>query len=219
MAKEIHQLAEDRNLMLAGISHDLRTPLARVRLALDMIEDKVGKDRYQGMVQDIEDIDKIVGQFLTFVRDGVDEPFTYGDVNELVEHVCTAYRHDGKQIKLVLGKLPKVMIKTIAIQRLLMNLIDNAWHYGKQDIEVNTENHGDSILIAVKDRGDGIPEDEIEKLKQPFTRLDTSRSDTKGAGLGLAIVDRIVEWHHGRFDMRRRDGGGWVVEVSLPVSL
>lgn len=218
MAKDIHQLAEDRNLMLAGISHDLRTPLARVRLALDMVEDKIGTDRYRGMVQDIEDIDKIVGQFLTFVRDGVDEPFAYGDINELVEHVCAGYRHDGKKIKLSLGKLPKIMIKTIAIQRLLMNLIDNACHYGKHDVEVTTEKQDGLILIAVKDRGDGVPESEVENLKQPFTRLQSSRTDTKGAGLGLAIVDRIVQWHHGHFDLKRRDGGGLVVEVCLPLT-
>ncbi len=219
MARDVQQLAEDRNLMLAGISHDLRTPLARVRLALDMVEDKLGQDRYAGMVQDIEDIDKIVGQFLTFVRDGVDEPFSYGDVNQLVKHVCSGYKHDGKHIQLNLGKLPKVMIKSIAIQRLLMNLIDNAWNYRKQDVEVSTESQGESILIAIKDRGDGVPETEVEKLKQPFTRMDTSRTDTKGAGLGLAIVDRIVQWHHGRFDMKRRHGGGLVVEVCLPVTL
>ena len=111
------------------------------------------------------------------------------------------------------------MIKSIAIQRLLMNLIDNAWQYGKQDVEVSTQNQGDSILIAIKDRGDGVPEDEVEILKKPFTRMETSRSDTKGAGLGLAIVDRIVQWHHGRFDLRRRQGGGLIVEVSLPVTL
>ena len=219
MAEDVQQLAEDRNLMLAGISHDLRTPLARVRLALDMIEGKIDQERYAGMVQDVEDIDKIVGQFLTFIRDGVEEPFSYGDVNQLVEHVCGAYKHDGKNIRLALGKLPKVMIKSIAIQRLLMNLIDNAWQYGKQDVEVSTQNQGDSILIAIKDRGDGVPEDEVEILKQPFTRMETSRSDTKGAGLGLAIVDRIVQWHHGRFDLRRRQGGGLIVEVSLPVTL
>jgi len=219
MARDVHQLVDDRNLMLAGISHDLRTPLARVRLALDMVEDRVGRERYAGMVQDIEDIDKIVGQFLTFVRDGVDEPFSYGDINQLVEHVCAGYKHDGKHIRLNLGKLPKIMIKAIAIQRLLMNLIDNAWNYGKQNVEVETEDHGESILIAIKDRGDGVPESEMDNLRQPFTRLESSRTDTKGAGLGLAIVDRIVQWHHGRFDMKQRNGGGLIVEVSLPVTL
>ncbi len=218
MAEDVQQLADDRNLMLAGISHDLRTPLARVRLALDMIEGKIDADRYAGMVQDIEDIDKIVGQFLTFVRDGVEEPFNYADLNELVKHVCSGYKHTGREVKQSLGRLPKVMFKSVAMQRLLMNLIDNAFQYGKHDVEIATSVNGESIILEVMDRGDGIPESKIDILKQPFTRLETSRSDTKGAGLGLAIVDRIVQWHQGDFTLQSREGGGLVVKVNLPIA-
>ncbi|MGD8925215.1 MAG: ATP-binding protein [Thioalkalispiraceae bacterium] len=219
MSEDIQKLADDRNLMLAGISHDLRTPLARVRLALDMIDDKIDKSLYGGMVQDIEDIDKIVGQFLTFVRDGVDEPFTYEDVNKIVEHTASGFQLEGKHIELNLGSVEKSMIKPIALHRLLMNLINNAWLYGKQDVEVATSMNGHNLYIEVKDRGDGIAEADIEHLKQPFTRLDTSRSDTKGAGLGLAIVDRIVKWHHGKLDLFSRNGGGLHVRVTIPVML
>jgi two-component system osmolarity sensor histidine kinase EnvZ len=219
MSEDIQKLADDRNLMLAGISHDLRTPLARVRLALDMIDDKIDNNLYEGMVQDIEDIDKIVGQFLTFVRDGVDEPFTYEDVNKIVEHTASGFRLEGKHIELDLGRVEKSMVKPIALHRLLMNLINNAWLYGKQDVEVTTSMNGHHLYIEVKDRGDGIAAEDIERLKQPFTRLDTSRSDTKGAGLGLAIVDRIVQWHHGKLDLFSRNGGGLHVRVTIPVML
>jgi len=219
MSEDIQKLADDRNLMLAGISHDLRTPLARVRLALDMVDDKIDKSLYDGMVQDIEDIDKIVGQFLTFVRDGVDEPFTYEDVNKIVEHTASGFKLEGKHIELDLGAIEKSMVKPIAMNRLLMNLINNAWLYGKQDVEVATSMNGHSFFIEVKDRGDGIPEQDIERLKQPFSRLETSRSDTKGAGLGLAIVDRIVKWHHGKLDLFSRNGGGLHVRVTIPVML
>ena len=219
MAEDIQKLADDRNLMLAGISHDLRTPLARVRLALDMIDDKIDKSLYNGMVQDVEDIDKIVGQFLTFIRDGVDEPFTYEDVNKIVEHTASGFKLEGKEIALDLGKVEKSMLKPIALHRLLMNLINNAWIYGKQDVEVATSMNGHNLYIEVMDRGDGIAEQDIERLKQPFTRLNTSRSDTKGAGLGLAIVDRIVQWHHGKLDLFSRNGGGLHVRVTIPVML
>lgn len=219
MSEDIQKLADDRNLMLAGISHDLRTPLARVRLAMDMLDQNIDKNIYEGMVQDIEDIDKIVGQFLTFVRDGVDEPFTYEDVNKIVEHTASGFKLEGKEIALNLGQLEKSMIKPIALHRLLMNLINNAWVYGRHDVEVATSMNGHNLYIEVKDRGDGIAEEDIERLKQPFTRLDTSRTDTKGAGLGLAIVDRIVEWHHGKLDLFSRNGGGLHVRVTIPVML
>lgn len=219
MSEDIQKLADDRNLMLAGISHDLRTPLARVRLALDMIDNKIDKPLYDGMVQDIEDIDKIVGQFLTFVRDGVDEPFSYEDVNKIVEHTASGFNLEGKHIELKLGPVEKSMLKPIALHRLLMNLINNAWLYGKQDVEVTTSMNGHNLFIEVKDRGDGIATEDIERLKQPFTRLDTSRSDTKGAGLGLAIVDRIVQWHHGKLDLFSRNGGGLHVRVTIPAML
>jgi len=219
MAEDIQKLADDRNLMLAGISHDLRTPLARVRLALDMVDNKIDKTLYDGMVQDIEDIDKIVGQFLTFVRDGIDEPFTYEDVNKIVEHTASGFKLEGKHIELNLGNVEKSMVKPIAMNRLLMNLINNAWLYGKQDVEVATSMNGHHLYIEVKDRGDGINEADIERLKQPFTRLETSRTDTKGAGLGLAIVDRIVKWHHGQLDLFSRNGGGLHVRVTIPVML
>ena len=219
MSKDIEALNEDRNLMLAGISHDLRTPLTRLRLALDMLENKIDTEMREGMIQDIEDMDKIVGQFLTFVRDGVDEPYAYEDVNRIIEHVANGFRLEGKEIKLKLNGIESSMFKPIAIQRLCMNLINNAWHYGRQDVEVETKMIKDAICIEFKDCGDGIPEDQIERLLQPFTRLESSRTDSKGAGLGLAIVDRIVKWHHGRLNMRSRDGGGLIVSVYLPVSL
>jgi len=170
-------------------------------------------------LKDIEDIDKIVGQFLTFVRDGIDEPFSYEDINKLVEHTTSGFKLENKHVELELGQIEKSMLKPIAMHRLLMNLINNAWLYGKQDVQVSTSMNGHNLFIDVKDRGNGIAEEEIERLKQPFTRLDTSRSNTKGAGLGLAIVDRIVQWHHGKLDLISRNGGGLLVRVTIPVTL
>ncbi len=219
MSKDLKALNDDRNLMLAGISHDLRTPLARVRLALDMVDNKIEKNLYDGMVQDIEDIDKIIGQFLTFVRDGTDEAFSYEDINEIIDHVATGFQLEGKKIKLALNSIESSMVKPIAMQRLFMNLINNAWNYGRQDVEVETLMEDNHICIKIKDCGDGIPEREIERLKQPFTRMDVSRSNTRGAGLGLTIVDRIVQWHNGKLVMQTRDSGGMIVSVYLPVNL
>ena len=219
MSEDIRALDDDRNMMLAGISHDLRTPLARVRLALDMVDSNIDKKLYAGMVQDIEDMDKIIGQFLTFVRDGIDEAFAYEDINQVIEHVAKGFQLEGKPIKLNLAGIENSMFKPIAMQRLFMNLINNAWDYGRQDVEVETFMTEGSICIEVKDCGDGIPKSEIERLKQPFTRMDASRTDTKGAGLGLAIVDRIVKWHHGEMKMRIRNGGGMIVSIHLPVAL
>ncbi len=218
MAIDVQKLADDRNLMLAGISHDLRTPLARVRLALEMVDQKLEPELYNGMIEDIESIDSIVGQFLTYVRDGVDELATLSDLNAMIEHMAARYAQENKHIKLNLSAVPKFSFKYLAMQRLLTNLINNAWDYGRQDVTVETTQIGDHVYICVLDRGPGIDQQDVNKLTQPFTRKVNSRTDTRGAGLGLAIVERIVSWHNGVLLLNSREGGGLKACVELPLT-
>jgi two-component system, OmpR family, osmolarity sensor histidine kinase EnvZ len=104
----------------------------------------------------------------------------------------------------------------LQIHRIINNLLENAWRYGSQPIELKTYREGDQIVLAVLDRGPGIPEDQIARLMQPFTRLDPARSGSSGTGLGLAIINRLARSHQATFSISPRTGGGLVAKVSFP---
>jgi two-component system osmolarity sensor histidine kinase EnvZ len=104
----------------------------------------------------------------------------------------------------------------MSVRRLITNLVDNALRYG-DDVEVETRRTGNDIFVEIKDRGPGIPAADLDRVKQPFTRLDPSRSGGAGAGLGLAIADRVVRQHGGTLELLAREGGGLVARVRLPV--
>lgn len=216
MAQDVERLAEDRNLLLAGVSHDLRTPLARLRIAIEMTDRAVDPLLTRGMIDDIEDMDNIIGQFLTFVRDGTDEPDKPGNINKLITDIEERYARTNKPIKLNLKPIPDTEFKPVAMQRLLMNLIDNACYYGEKNVEVATLMSNGHIVIDVMDRGPGIPVEELEDLTKPFTRRYRARSNTDGAGLGLAIVKRVAQWHRGNIALLNRQGGGLIARVNLP---
>jgi two-component system osmolarity sensor histidine kinase EnvZ len=105
----------------------------------------------------------------------------------------------------------------MAVRRLVTNLVDNAFRYGERDVQLRAVPAGRAVVVEVLDRGPGIPVDEVERLKQPFTRLETARSGKGGSGLGLAIVDRIARMHGGSFELLSRDGGGLVARVTFPL--
>lgn len=211
MAADLDRARKDRELLLAGVSHDLRTPLTRIRLSAEFLDDAELRD---GIVRDIEDMDAIIDQFIAFIRDGRDEPSVPGDLNALVRE--TAQQFDAARIKLDLGDIPNVVFRRLAIKRLLDNLLTNAFRYSPEgDIEVRTRPIRGAVILSVSDRGPGIPPEDVEELLQPFTRGDKART-TKGSGLGLAIVNRIVVMHGGRMDLRNRDNGGLTIRVFLP---
>lgn len=218
MAQDVKQLADDRNLLLAGVSHDLRTPLTRMRLSVEMLGDSVPESTREGMIQDMADMDGIIGQFLDFVREGENEPQQQGDLNQLVQSVVERYIRAGKDVKMDLGKLAPFHYRPMAIQRGLTNLIDNALRYGGGEVVVATSSENGFVRISVSDNGPGIPESEIPRLMQPFSRLDKARGSSHGAGLGLAIVSRIAEQHQGRFNVLNRSQGGLEARLEIPRS-
>ena len=119
------------------------------------------------------------------------------------------------------AELPPMPLRATALSRLTSNLIDNALAYGAPPVDVSTVRRGSEVIVDVADRGAGIPPEETERLKKPFTRASAARARSDGAagaGLGLAIVDRIARLHSGRFDLLPRDGGGTVARVTLPIS-
>lgn len=217
MSRDLEQAQAERTVMLAGISHDLRTPLARLRLAIEMLEHKIGEDSQRGMVQDIEDTDAIIAQFLAYAR-GIDEaPRVRLDLNEVVREVCERYARSGAQITTELGDLPALDLSPLAVQRLLSNLIDNALRYGGAPVLIRTERDQNVVRLAVLDRGPGIDAAQRAVAVQAFSRLNTARGGERGAGLGLAIVARIAQQHGGEVQLLTRDGGGLEVRISLPI--
>ena len=218
MTSNLQQMDTDRAVLLAGISHDLRTPLSRLRLEVEMLAEAQEDGLKPGMIQDIEDMDAIINQFLDFARDGGNEPSRQGeDLNHIVASVCERFSRRGQAIRARLGNLPPLTLKPIATQRMVTNLVDNAMRYGGGEIEVTTECVGDCAVVRVLDRGPGIPDNEFSRVMQPFTRLEASRAGGKGSGLGLAIVERAARMHGGNVKLLGRDGGGLEARVELPV--
>jgi len=218
MATDLQRTEADRALLLAGVSHDLRTPLSRIRLGVEMLDDKMDTSLRAGMVQDIEDIDVIINQFLDFARVTTENAsLTETDLNELVNSVLERYQRQGKVVTARLGIVPHLQLRVLAMQRLLTNLIDNALRHGGASVEIKTALENGTVRLSVLDHGPGIPESETEHMLQPFTRLNTARS-TSGSGLGLAIVDRIVRLHHGSIRLLSRPGGGLEARVELPLT-
>ena len=175
-----------------------------------------GADRetIEGMGTDVEEMDKVISQFLTFAR-GEDEPRVEGDLNALVAAIVEGYRKRDQSVVLSSGNLPALRFAPLAVRRALTNLIDNALHYAGGTVEVGTRQEGAMVLVEVLDRGPGVPDSELERLKRPFTRLNEARSGGGGAGLGLAIVERIARAHGGRFELAVREGGGLVARLGL----
>ena len=220
MTANLKQMEDDRALLLAGVSHDLRTPLARLRLGAEMaVHDEPMK---QGMIDDIEEMDRIINQFLDFARGSDATPIAMENLNALVEESVERYRRKGQSIDFTPAPdLPTLRLRARSLERAVVNLIDNAFRYGSSHVEVALRRDGQRALIEVADRGPGIPPSEVDRLKRPFTRLDTARGSAAGgklgSGLGLAIVERVVTQHGGEFELLLREGGGTLARIALPI--
>ena len=215
MSQDLARLDADRALILAGVSHDLRTPLSRLRLSTEMsASDEALK---LGMIADIAEMDSIIGQFLDFARTQSEEPLAPTDVAALAREVVEQQLRLGHAVQANIGRVPEQALRRLGIKRLIANLVDNALAYGGKEVCVATRSEGGKLILEVLDRGPGIPPQQAERLKQPFTRLEQARSGKGGSGLGLAIVDRIARHHGGSLDLLPREGGGLIARVSLPL--
>ncbi|MCC7114966.1 MAG: HAMP domain-containing protein [Burkholderiales bacterium] len=215
MLARLDQTDRDRTVLLAGISHDLRTPLARLRLGVEMSADANAR---AGMVADIEEMDRIVGQFLEFARLDDAARREIGDLDAVVGACVERYVAAGRDVGFRAGGVRPLPIKPTAVSRLVANLVDNALAYGAPPVEVATADGPDHATIEVRDRGRGIRAEDVERLKRPFTRASDARSredGAAGAGLGLAIVERVARMPGGRFDLGVREGGGTIARVTL----
>ncbi|HXR55531.1 MAG TPA: ATP-binding protein [Casimicrobiaceae bacterium] len=219
MIASLRQVERDRAILLAGVSHDLRTPLARLRLGIELSQ---GDEATRvGMVSDIEEMDRIIDQFLDFARDETAPATEPIDVNDELAASVERYVRSGRDVRLAPGGPVFARIKPTALSRVAGNLIDNALAYGRPPLDVSATRHGDEVHVEVADRGPGIPPGDVERLKQPFTRANEARAredGAAGAGLGLAIVDRIARLHGGSLDLLPRPGGGTRARLRLPAA-
>ena len=211
-------------MILAGISHDLRTPLARMQLEVEMAH--LSDEAREGIQSDIGQMDAIIGQFLDYARPTEASSFINVDISELLADVA----HDAARIpdvRVQTGIEPGVhaMGNATDLKRVINNLVENARRYGKtpgQDIteidigcSIKGTGAASRVVIEVQDHGAGVPDDQIGQLLKPFTRLDTARGQANGAGLGLAIVDRVLQRHGAELRVRNRDGGGLAIQILM----
>lgn len=220
MAQDLKQVESDRAVILAGISHDLRTPIARMLLEVEL--SGLSDDARKGMQSDLAQMEAIIAQFLDYARPAEPASFTDLDLSDTLKKIAAgSARHTDLQITPHITEGLSVRCNPTELQRVVINLIENARRYGKTagsplaQIELSAREDGGQVMFEVADRGPGLPDNQIENVLRPFTRLDTARSQANGAGLGLAIVDRVVQRHRGRLEIKNREGGGLAVRVWL----
>ena len=221
MSFDIQELAENRTVIVAGISHDLRTPLTRLGLAVEMLGENPDPELVAGIRRDLAAMNSLIGQFLDFSKGLSDERPVQLDLWQTIEGQVADLQRDGVEVKLSgCGAPCPYIADPVALQRLLANLLENAAHYGGgQPIDVDLQCDEHAVSIQICDRGPGIPADQTEAVFRPFHRLETARNNrTGGSGLGLAIARQLAIKHGWTIELLPRDGGGTVAEVGLPVA-
>ncbi|WP_323841639.1 MULTISPECIES: ATP-binding protein [unclassified Moraxella] len=226
----LSQAQKERTIMLAGISHDLRTPLTRMRLTAEMLPDEFFRE---GLVYDIEDMDAILEQFISFMKDGSDEPVQPTNLNTIFKEVMVQF--SDTRFVFECDVTQDVPVRPLSVKRLIINLVNNAIRYGREPIHIgatiispNAEagDHAQlqdsytkfpTLIIHVKDEGQGVADDQLERIMQPFERGETART-TQGSGLGLAIVNRIARLHQGVVEAFNHPDGGLCVRVKMPLT-
>jgi len=214
MGEDIDKREQERVTMLAGISHDLRTPLSRMRLAIEMIEQKECSLQ-QSMIKDVEDMDAIVGQFLAYAKKDRDELTEIFSLNDFVDSLVNTYQQQGRDIVFSADSMIKVEFNQLSLHRMLMNLIDNAIQYGMEPIKIRLVQKIAQFELSVSDSGLGVAADELENICLPFERGSDCRSNAIGSGLGLAIVKGIAEKNKLDFKIYNSHSGGLTVSFKL----
>jgi two-component system osmolarity sensor histidine kinase EnvZ len=216
MSASLAQMDADRTVVLAGVSHDLRTPLTKMRLAIEMLSKGGDEVLIGSMLRSAAEMDAIIDQFLDYARAGSGEEMRYADLNELIRECAERQAAYGHVLPLCLQDLPDLPLRVSSIRRAVDNLVENALRYGGPEVLIDSRLMQEAARVSVLDRGPGISAREIETLKKPFAR-GTNSAGVAGSGLGLAIVDRIVRAHGGYFTLLPRDGGGLEARIDLPI--
>ncbi|TCZ61161.1 ATP-binding protein [Roseicella aquatilis] len=217
MQDRIRRLLEDRLQALAAVGHDLRTPLARLRLRAGFLEHAEARRQIDA---DLDDMERMVEATLGYLRQGRDEELARpADLVALVRTLCDAAQDDGATVVLDAPARLVLPLKRTAVRRALANLVENAASHGGGEVTVSVRAEGSQAVVEIADRGPGIPEEALDRVLDPFVRLEPSRNRaTGGIGLGLAIARRAVEGAGGTLRLANRAGGGLVACVALPIA-
>jgi len=211
MRKRILRHLNQRSEMLSGISHDLRTPLTRIKLQLAMIKDK---SLSMKLSMDVDEMEKMLNEYLQFASTGAKDKTETFDLSELIKNVVMKY--ENQNILTNFNSQIYFNGRKNLIQRCIINLIDNSLKYGKKII-IKIDKQTSNIIISIEDDGPGIPKSEYQNIVKPFYKIDKSRSDSKSSvGLGLAISSDIIKSHGGDIDFDKSKLGGLKVNISLP---
>jgi len=211
MRKRISIHLNQRSEMLSGISHDLRTPLTRLKLQLAFLDQK---DLAKKMSDDIEEMERMLNEYLEFARYQKNEETKLTDINFLIEDIVKKY--EKNKIDLELGEINQIKIRSNSFKRCLVNLLDNGLSYGKK-IKIITKKTINNTIILIDDDGPGIIESERQNVIKPFYRIDKSRGQNKsGVGLGLSITNDIIRSHGGSIYLDKSPQNGLRVKISLP---
>ena len=212
MAKRINRHLNQRAEMLSGISHDLRTPLTRLKLQLAMLEQK---ELSQKMSKDIDEMEKMLNNYLEFARTQAQEITTKINLNKLLNLIKDKFNNDNLTIEDSPNKI-ELNGRPTALKRCFENIVQNGLTYGKK-VKVNIQRSNKRAIVIIEDDGPGIPADQFKNVFKPFYRLDKSRSLNKsGVGLGLAIVEDIINSHGGNILLGKSEFKGLLVKISLP---
>lgn len=221
MSSDLQELAENRTVIVAGISHDLRTPLTRLGLAVEMLDEKSDPQLVAGIRRDLAAMNALISQFLDFSKGLTDEQPVQLDLWKIIEEQAADLRRDGFDVRLSgCGTPCPYVADPVALRRLLANLLENAAHYGGgAPIDIDLQCDERTVSVEICDRGPGIPTDQAEAVFRPFHRLETARdSRTGGSGLGLAIARQLANKHGWTIELLPRDGGGTIAKVGLPIA-
>lgn len=217
MQERITRLVDDRTRTLAAVGHDLRTPITRLRLRAEMLDDSVEKSR---MIADLDQMDALVQSVLTHLRDGQsDEVSTVLDLRSLLQTIADGYADLGKPVELLAGPRLAVRGRALELERAITNVVDNAVKYGGY-ATLSVSREADRAVVSILDGGPGIPEAMRDAVLEPFVRGEAARTmnDPNGFGLGLTIARSIIEAHRGAIGFADGQAGGFVVRITLPVA-
>ena len=212
MRKRITIQLNQRSEMLSGISHDLRTPLTRLKLQLALLKQQ---DLAKKMSEDIEEMERMLNEYLEFAKYQKNEETETISLNNIIEDIAKKY--ENKEINFSIEENLEIKVRPNSIKRCLVNLIDNGLSYGKK-VEIFSRKTANNIIIFVDDDGPGIPEAEYQNVIKPFYRIDKSRGQNKsGVGLGLSIANDIIRSHGGNISLGKSSLQGLRVKISLPL--
>ena len=217
MSLEVHELLENRTVMVAGISHDLRTPLTRLELAIEMLADDEDPNLLAGIRRDLAAMENLIRQFMELAQGLTDDREEEFDLWQILCDQAEDLRRAGHDVRLGTGSTCRFRGNSVALGRMLANLLDNAAHYGAgKTIDAELQCDSQQVCIRISDRGPGIPEAQLEAVFRPFHRLDAAREDrTGGSGLGLAIARQLANKNGWTIALGPRAGGGTVATLTL----